>query len=443
MDLMRKRGLTLRKTLLFSALIIGAGAGVSVYKLTSTHQGAVVVSDKVREITYPVQYSDGHITENAIVSDPRFRNTATLEGARLLALANILSFVPRSAREDGPVQMEKGTWLWTPLLKITPEYRDSIISGAKHNGIRNIYLSIDSYLDIYTLPDGPKKDGTKKKFDDALEKFITQARKNGMTVDAEGGWRNWAEPGHEYKAFAVLEYAVGYNRTHAEKLRGFQYDVEPYLLESYKENKKSTLHRFVALMQASMDKLSDSDMALSVSIPEFYDGTQYGTPKYFRSENKKSTPHRFVALMQASMAKLSDSDLALSVAIPEFYDCSQDGTPKYFYGFRYGYTLDHLLGVLDRRPGSKIIVMAYRNFAEGENGIIEISKNEIDEAARYRTKIVVAGETGDVLPSYITFHNTSRSHYDEQLGVVEKALAGEKSYGGMSTHYINTLLALK
>ncbi|OGG71235.1 hypothetical protein A3F27_00010 [Candidatus Kaiserbacteria bacterium RIFCSPHIGHO2_12_FULL_53_13] len=391
---MRKRGLTLRKTLLFSALIIGAGAGVSVYKLTSTHQGAVVVSDKVREITYPVQYSDGHITENAIVSDPRFRNTATLEGARLLALANILSFVPRSAREDGPVQMEKGTWLWTPLLKITPEYRDSIISGAKHNGIRNIYLSIDSYLDIYTLPDGPKKDGTKKKFDDALEKFITQARKNGMTVDAEGGWRNWAEPGHEYKAFAVLEYAVGYNRTHAEKLRGFQYDVEPYLLESYKENKKSTLHRFVALMQASM-------------------------------------------------AKLSDSDLALSVAIPEFYDGSQDGTPKYFYGFRYGYTLDHLLGVLDRRPGSKIIVMAYRNFAEGENGIIEISKNEIDEAARYRTKIVVAGETGDVLPSYITFHNTSRSHYDEQLGVVEKALAGEKSYGGMSTHYINTLLALK
>ncbi len=394
MDLMKKRGFGFRKVLLFSVLIVGAGAGVSVYTLTNAQQDAAPVSDNAREITYPVQYSDGHITENAIVSDPRFRNAGAVEGARLLALANILNFVPRNEPENEPAQMERGTWLWTPLLKITPEYRDSIISGAKDNGIRNVYLSIDSYLDIYTLPDGPEKDGLKKKFDDALEKFIAQAQKNGMTVDAEGGWRNWAEPGHEYKAFAILEYAVGYNKTHAEKLRGFQYDVEPYLLESYEKDKKATLHRFVALIQASM-------------------------------------------------AKLGDSDLELSVAIPEFYDGAQNETPKYFYGFKYASTFDHLLDALDRRPGSRIIVMAYRNFAEGENGIIEISKNEMDEAARYRTKIVVAEETGDASPSYVTFHDTSRPYYDEQSKAVEKAFADKKSYGGLSTHYINALLALK
>lgn len=389
---MRKRRFLLTKTILFSALLIGVGAAVSMYEWAVASHGAVVASEQAREVIYPVQYSDKHITDNAIASDPRFKNTATVEGAGLLA--NVFSLIPKKEPEYKPAPPEKGTWLWTSPLAITPGYRDSIISGAKKNGIRNIYLSIDSYLDIFTLPDGAEKQEKKKNFDEALEKFITQAHKSGITVDAEAGWRNWAEPGHEYKAFAVLEYAVEYNKTHAEKLRGLQYDIEPYLLPSYKEDKKSVLHRFVALVQESI-------------------------------------------------AKLDDSDLELSVAIPEFYDGSQEETPRYFYGLSYDYTLGHLLNVLDGRAGSKIIVMAYRNFAEGENGILDISKNEIAEADRYQTKIIVAEETGDASPAYVTFRNTSRPYYDAQLGIVEKTLAGEESYGGISIHYINALLALK
>lgn len=396
---MRKRKFGLRKTLLISALsvlAVGTGAGVVAYG--SAHAARnIAPSDEAREATYPVQYSDTHITKNAVVSDPRFRNTVHVESAGLLA--NVSNVIPSSAEEEGPAQIERGTWLWTPLLDITPAYRDSIIAGAKKNGIRNIYLSIDSYLDIYALQGGAQKDGMKKNFDDALERFVAQARRNGMTVDAEGGWRNWAEPGHEYKAFAVLSYAIEYNKTHAEKLRGFQYDVEPYLLDSYAQNKRTALHLFVALMQESVAKLDDSDLKLSVVIPEFYDGSQNDDPQY--------------------------------------------QTPRYFYGLKYAYTLDHLLDVLDQRAGSRIIVMAYRNVAEGENGIIEIAKDEIAEATGHRTKVVVAEETGDVSPSYVTFHGMPRSYFDEQSDIVERSFANEKSYGGLSTHYINALLALK
>ncbi|MDO8481735.1 MAG: hypothetical protein Q7S75_01470 [bacterium] len=391
---MRNRKFGLKKTILFSVLFIVAGIGVSMYEWTSAIDDALVAQNQAREIVYPVQYSDQHITENAIVSDPRFKNIAVTENLGLLA--NILSSVQGHGNkaEYKSEPPERGTWVWTPLFEITPDYRDSIISGAKENGMRNIYLSIDSYLDIYTLADGAQKQKKKKNFDDALEKFITQAHKNGMTVDAEAGWRNWAEPGHEYKAFAVLEYAIDYNKTHAEKLRGFQYDIEPYILPQYKEDKKSVLRRFVALVRGTV-------------------------------------------------VKLGDSDLGLSVVIPEFYDSSKRATPKYFYGLRYSYTFDHLLNILDGRSGSKIIVMAYRNFAEGKDGAIEISKNEIDTAGQYQTKIIVAQETGNVLPARITFHNTSRSYYDEQLKIIDETFAGEKSYGGLSTHYINALLALK
>lgn len=391
---MKRRGRRFTKTILLfilSLLFVGAGGGVSLY-FWNKAQKTLLATNSAHEIIYPTLYSDKHITENAILSLPRFKEVASLK--REGFLANVLSALQITAwepKEGGP---ERGSWLWTPTLQITPSYRDSIISGAKRNGIKNIYLSIDSYLDIYVLPDGPEKNAKKKAFDATLEAFIREARENDITVDAEAGWRNWAEPGHEYKAFAVLEYAIEFNKTHEEKLRGFQFDVEPYLLDLYKRDKVSVLHRFVSLIQDSV-------------------------------------------------AVLRESDLELSVVIPEFYDGAQGETPIYFYGLRPGSTFDHLLNVLERRPGSKILVMAYRNFAEGENGTIDIAKTEIERASSYKTKVIVAQEFGDVPPPYITFHNTSKAQFNEQVAMIEKAFRDKESYGGVAFHYINALMALE
>jgi len=360
------------------------------YTQTITYTPPVAAQQKVNTI-YPTQYSDTHITKNAIKTDTRFKDLSVIKKESFLA--NAVGSMPTVEPVTKARQPEKGTWLWTPTLDLTPAYWNSIIASSKKNGIRNIYLSIDSYLDIYVMPAGPEKDKKKKAFDGILESFITAAHKNNMTVDAEAGWRNWAEPGNEYKAFAVVDYVRQFNATHTEKFRGFQYDIEPYVLSSYAKNKEDVLRNFIGLVDKTVTWLDGDTLEFAVVIPDFYDG-------------------------------------------------ASGETPRFFYGWNYRYALDHLLTVLEQRPGSTILVMAYRNFSKGEDGSIEISQDEIKTADSYHTRVIVAQETGDVLPSYVTFHNTSLSNLNKNIKNIQEAFVSNKSYNGIAIHYINSLMKL-
>ncbi len=350
-----------------------------------------ILAAQTKKFVYPTLYSDKHITQNATESNPQFSNIAFVEKDNLLA--NVISTVKNNPGNlDGAT--ESGTWLWTPVLDITPEYAEKIISESVKLGVKNIYLSIDSYLDIYIMPDVEEKRVKRKKFDETVNNFISLANKNGITVDAEAGWRNWAEDGNTYKALATINYANKYNKEHQNKFRSFQYDVEPYLLDNYKKDKEKVLKNYLNLIDQSVSFLNNSDLSLSVVIPEFYDG------KY-------------------------------------------EETPEFVYKGKLGFTTEHLLSILDRRAGSKIIIMSYRNWSKGEDGSIDISRNEISSANKHKTKIVIAQETGEVEPSYITFHNTSKRYYRNQTKELASAFTGDKSFGGLATHYINAFIELK
>lgn len=348
--------------------------------------------ENVRSALYPFQYSDRHITENAIRTDERFRNTSPVSQKDLLA--SVIGEPPSHYTGSASSTPERGTWLWTPLLEISPAQRSQLLDGAAQNGIRVIYLSLDSYLDIYVLPDGREKEAQQKAFDTALAAFITQASRRGIAVDAEGGWRNWAVAGNTYKAFALLEYAKAFNATHTQKLRSFQYDIEPYLLDDYAQHKPAVLTDY-------LDLINDT------------------------------------------VSRLDGSDLQFAVVIPDFYDATDGETPEFLYGFSYGSTLDHLLGILERRPESKLIVMSYRNHSDGDDGSIAISRDEIKRADRFHTKVIIAQETGEVQPSSFTFYRMNRSYLDSQTEKIEETFAQDPSFNGIAVHYLNAFLALK
>lgn len=392
---MRRRTPASRKKFLWGIALAGVvlvGTGTSAW-FSAARDTETALEAQKQVVLYPVQYSDAHITENAVVSDPRFKDIAIPQ--RVSFLASVLpGFPPSRSLAPDTSEPEQGTWLWTPTLDITPNYRDTIIAGARENGIRNIYLSLDSYLDVYVMPDGPDKTAKKEAFDKTIQDLIAKARANGIAVDAEGGWRNWAERGHVYKPFALLEYVKEFNAAHAEKFRGFQYDIEPYLLSDYQRNKRQVL----------------SD---------------------------------YLDLVGETVARLDNTDLVFSVVIPYFYDGGAGETPKFVYGLRAGYALDHLFAILERRPGSKLIVMAYRNWSDGADGSIEISRDEVEKSNRFATKVVIAQETGDASPSSVTFYNTSRSRLNAELRNIQNAFAENKRYNGTAIHYINALLALE
>lgn len=375
--------------LLFIILSAGMFAQIG-SSFQEVHLETPVVKRKMT--VYPTQYSAKHITSNAIVADPKYRSLSVFNREALLA--NTVSTVTRNPVREVVSGPEHGTWLWTPTLNITPEYRDSIILGAKKNGINVIYMSIDSYLDIFVMDEGAEKEAKKKAFDAVVEDFIKTALENGIAVDAEAGWKNWAEAGHTYKAFAILDYVKDYNRNHEYKFRGFQYDVEPYLLDEYHTDKKEVLINFLDLVAESIARLNGTNLEFTVVIPEFFDGTN-------------------------------------------------EETPNFFYHRKNGFTVDHLLSLLDRRSLSKIIIMSYRNFSRGDDGTIDVSRHEISKANSHDTKIIVAQEVGDVPPPYITFHNTSKRHFNNQLAILKNELSDEKSYGGVAIHYVNAFLELR
>ncbi len=352
---------------------------------------ALLPKTTAKKIYYPRQYSDIHYPKSISEANTKYKDTVVFD--KNLLLASVISSVSNNTGNINGGE-EVGTWLWTPVMDITPAYKEFVISGAKQNGIKTIYLSIDSYLDIFLMPNGEKRDKSKLAFDNAVEKFIADAHKDGISVDAEAGWQNWAEFGNLYKPLAVLDYVIAFNKSHPEKFRGFQYDVESYLLPQYEENKQVTLYNFVNLVDQTV-------------------------------------------------AKLNNTDLLLSVVVPDFYDSDSNETPEYSYRGENGFTFDHLLRVLDRRSGSKLVVMSYRNFSRGDDGSIDISKGEIKDALLAKTKVVIAQETGNVQPSYVTFYSTNKSYLDKQKTNLASAFEGYSSFGGFAVHYINSYLDLK
>jgi len=292
---------------------------------------------------------------------------------------------------------EYGTWVWDSPLQMSETQIRFIVNVAYENKINVLYVTIDDVLDIYALEDGEEKEAQKKAYSEALQRVVRIAKEKGIAVDAEAGWRDWAEADQKFKPLTIVDYVVEYNKTHTTyPLRGLQYDIEPYLLSSYEKNKEFFLTNFVSLVDETATRLGTSNLRFSVVIPHFYDDQQAWTPPV---THKGITQHTF----------------------------------------------SHIIDILDRRPGSTIILMSYRNFAEGDNGTIQISEVEIKEASNtaHRTKVIVGQETGNVDPEYVTFYGLSKDYYLEQLNIVQNKFKGQSGFGGVAVHYIDPFLKLQ
>ncbi len=301
-------------------------------------------------------------------------DTAPVEKTTTTTLSKAVSYTT-------PTGKEYGIWVWDSPLSMSSQKMDTIIVKTKATGINVIYLTID---DVLTTKD-------KARFTKALAAFVQKANAQGIAVDAVAGARDWAKPANRWKGYTVIDYVKEYNKTNP-KLRGFQYDVEPYLLPEYEGNKAPVLNDFVAFIDASATLLSGSGVRFAVVIPHFYDSTQAWTPK-------------------TTLNGVSD------------------------------YTYTHLLRILNRNPNSTIIVMAYRNYFEGEGGIREIVTPEIEQAGS--TKVIVAQETGNVEPDFVTFYGHTKNDLFAALTTIQTTFKNKAGFGGVAVHYFDPFVNLR
>ncbi|HVV39085.1 MAG TPA: hypothetical protein VHD31_02045 [Candidatus Paceibacterota bacterium] len=305
---------------------------------------------------------------------------------------SISSVAPSTAAKK-----EMGLWVWDTPAEMPTGYAARMLTAAAQNGFNTLYITVDDYLDIAALPDGADKTAKKQKYFGALASIVSAANQKSIAIDIEGGAKDWAYPENRWKGYALINFLSEYNKLYPlAQVRGLQYDVEPYLLPKYQDNKAQVLTQFLEFIDESTTRMQ-------------------------KVEGK------------------------LSVVIPHFYDSKQAWTPAVSYKGTTAYTFTQLLKILERKPGSSLIVMAYRNFFEGDGGTREISQAEIDEASTggYSTSIVVAQETGNVDPSYVTFYGLSKSDLLASIKDIYSAFDSDQNFGGVAIHYLEPFLDLK
>jgi hypothetical protein len=280
------------------------------------------------------------------------------------------------------VSGEYGLWLWHSAVTLSEARMDTIIADAKRAGFNVIYITVDDWNSYDS-----------KEYYAALATFVRKASAQGIAVDALAGAPNWAEPAYRDKGYGVIDFVLAY-KAQGLPLRGFQFDVEPYLLSTYEQNKTPVLTNFV----------------------EFID---------------------------VATTKLGDSSLRFGVVIPHFYDADQAWTPAIAYNNQTAHTFSHLLRILNRKQNSTIIIMSYRNFFEGNNGVRQLSYPEIKEAAGNSTKVIVAQEVGNVEPAYVTYYGTTASLLKSNINLISKTFEAESGFGGVAVHHYDPYLLLR
>ncbi|MBY0310058.1 DUF11 domain-containing protein [Patescibacteria group bacterium] len=290
----------------------------------------------------------------------------------------VVPAVPASTTVSG----EYGLWLWHSAVTLSGTKMDTVIADAKRAGFNVIYITVDDWMAYDSA-----------EYYAALATFVRKAEAQGIAVDALAGAANWAEPAHREKGYGVIDFVLAY-KAQGLPLRGFQFDVEPYLLSTYESNKAPVLTNFV----------------------EFID---------------------------VSTAKLESSPLRFGVVIPHFYDSEQAWTPAITYGNQTAHTFTHLLRILNRKTNSTIIVMSYRNFFEGNNGVRQLSSPEITEARGSATKVIVAQEVGNVEPDYVTYFGTTKSLLTSNIALINNTFGTESGFGGVAIHHYDPYLLLR
>lgn len=215
--------------------------------------------------------------------------------------------------------------------------------------------------------------------------FNKQAHRRGISVQALAGDPRWAIERYHHRFINWANDILEFNKNSSidERFDGLHADVEPYLLgKMWEENSKGMLVQYLDITKKVKDFIvqSGSNILFVVDAPFWYD---------------------------------DDTDMWLE-------------WQKKFSPGSY-----HLLDIIDM-----IVIMDYRNFAQGENGSILLVKNEVDYAAGIGKKVYIGQETGRGLkPEYVTFGGTNSDYMEKEIKKLADVYIGNPGFAGIAIHH--------
>jgi len=228
----------------------------------------------------------------------------------------------------------------------------------------------------------------KNAFDEFYSWLIKQATAHGIEVHATAGEPLWALPEGERHIMDFLQRVKHYNESHlaSAQFTGIHFDIEPHTLRKSKGDPldwEADREQIVWSWTNNVDTYTDY-IAREIQVPVSCT-LQFSTENILIGPDKQKTLTEYM---------------------------------------------------IDRHD--KVVVMAYRNFAQGHDSIIYHAQNELNiaDGLQKPNSVIVAVETTSVEPSKVTFAGTGRRYMYRQLDIVDHTFMDYKSYAGHAIHHL-------
>lgn len=278
-------------------------------------------------------------------------------------------------------------WVWDVRHLATDGARDRLIAFCRAHNITSLYVSAYQFAPVQAQQ---------------YRAFLRQAHHEGFDVHALAGDPRWAMARYHSLPLSWLQQVVAFNDggTPEERFDGLHTDIEPYLLS------RTWMERPAQLIGGLLDlhaKMAD------------------------QLQEQADEGSRMAGESRA---------LQLGADVPFWFD--DDPTYRIEWRGKVLPPSHHLLDIADF-----LTVMAYRNYAQGTEGVIELSRREVDYAGRVGKFVMIGQETQpDIFPAYVTYGGTSADYFRGELAKIALAFDAAPSYGGIAVHHYDTYQAL-
>lgn len=300
-------------------------------------------------------------------------------------------------RQYFPHQYTNAVWDWSNPRNKTDAQLDELADYMYLHQLNAVYIDVGSYTSIQKADiSAQDKAAEQKTLEAAIERYVTHLSKRNIKVYASAGDKTWSNPEEQSIPLAILDFANTYNQRHPNaKIAGMEFDIESYNQDGFADGSNTTK---------------------GLVLTDYLDMVSRLIKK------------------QASYNLHSGKDFNLGFAIPYWYDNENGNIPEVTWNGKTGPTLYHLLDALNMLPNTNVVVMAYRNAANGNDGVITHSRTEIDyaQAKAPNVKVLIGQEVNDVEPAKITYFDKSLTELSSQVSIVEDAFKDSGVLGGVA-----------
>lgn len=216
--------------------------------------------------------------------------------------------------------------------------------------------------------------------------FISKASKAGIAVEALGGDPSWAVSGREGPMLRLASWVSTYNLAAKpeERFDALHLDIKPYVLPQWKEDAKPLVQSWVANMKLLLEQVNkDGAVEVNVDLPFWLDSYTVTGSRTTSDADNESLSHWFIG------------------------------------------QFDH------------ITLLAYRDSAQGNNGIIRLVEQEMIWADARNVSITVGVNTKPMPgEEFTTFAGKGAAQLESVIREVESAFTDHASYAGSAVHDI-------